>query len=115
MWKMKPKARVYLALGSTDMRRASNGLSALVEQTLGREAFCGDLFVFCNRNRTIIKILYWGKAGFCLWHQRLDCDRFQWPETELDAQEISQEELTWLLDGLDITQAHKQLEYSVVC
>ncbi len=49
--------RVYLALGSTDMRKAINGLSVLVEQAMDFNPFSGDLFVFCNRRQNIIKIL----------------------------------------------------------
>jgi transposase len=63
--------RVYLAVGSTDMRKAINGLSILVEQAMDLDPFSGDLFVFCNRKRTIVKILYWDHNGFCLWHKRL--------------------------------------------
>jgi len=48
-----------LALGSTDMRKAINGLSILVENTLEMDPFCGHLFAFCNRRRNIVKILYW--------------------------------------------------------
>ena len=55
---------VYLALGSTDMRKAINGLSILVEQAMGLNPFSGDLFVFCNRRQNIIKILYWDENGF---------------------------------------------------
>jgi len=115
MWQMKSGARVYLALGKTDMRRSINGLSIMVDQALEREVFSGDLFVFCNRNKTIIKILYWGNTGFCLWHKQLDRDKFHWPNTENEVREVAQEELSWLLDGLDISQAHHHLEYSVVC
>ena len=74
--------RVYLALGSTDMRKAINGLSVLVEQAMGLNPFSGDLFVFCNRARNIIKILYWDENGFCLWHKRLEEHRFPWPQRE---------------------------------
>lgn len=115
MWQMKSGARVYLALGKTDMRRSINGLSVMVSEALELDVFSGDLFVFCNRNKTILKILYWGKTGFCLWHKRLERDRFRWPKNKKEVLEVSAEELSWLLDGLDICQAHEHLEYSVLC
>ncbi len=74
-------SRVYLAVGITDMRKAINGLSIMVEQHLSQDPFSGDLFVFCNRRQNMIKILYWDKNGFCLWHKRLEKHRFHWPES----------------------------------
>ena len=106
--------RVYLALGVTDMRKAINGLSILVEQAMGLSPFSGDLFVFCNRQRTIIKILYWDKNGFALWIKRLEKHRFKWPNAVEEVITIGPKELEWLLAGLDYTSAHKQLKYSAV-
>jgi len=107
-------ARVFLALGSTDMRKAINGLSIMVEQHLSRDPFSGDLFVFCNRRRNMIKVLYWDKNGFCLWHKRLEEHKFQWPESAEEVVMIGPRELEWLLDGLDFTSAHQQLFYRAV-
>ena len=73
--------RVFLAVGSTDMRKSINGLSVLVERAMDLNPFNGDLFVFCNRRRNMIKILYWDKNGFALWHKRLEKHRFHWPTT----------------------------------
>lgn len=106
--------RVYLALGGTDMRKAINGLSILVEQAMGLNPFSGDLFVFCNRQHTIIKILYWDKNGFALWIKRLEKHRFRWPNAAEEVISIGPKELEWLLAGLDYTSAHKQLKYSAV-
>ena len=109
-------ARVYLALGNTDMRKAINSLSILVEQSLDLDPFSGHLFVFCNRARTIIKILYWDINGFCLWQKRLEKHRFKWPESTEQIREIGLRELRWLLDGLEIHQqtAHEKLTYTCV-
>jgi transposase len=105
---------IYLAVGSTDMRKAINGLSILVEQAMDLNPFSGDLFVFCNRQRTIIKILYWDHNGFCLWQKRLEKHKFKWPNSRVDVMTIATKQLSWLLAGLDFTSAHQQLTYSVV-
>ncbi len=107
-------SRVFLAIGSTDMRKAINGLSIMVEQHLDEDPFSGDLFVFCNRRRNMIKILYWDKNGFCLWHKRLEKHRFQWPRCADELVMIAARELEWLLDGLDFTSAHQRLYYRAV-
>ncbi|CAM2063713.1 IS66 family insertion sequence element accessory protein TnpB [Sulfidibacter corallicola] len=65
MWHVRADARVFLALGATDMRKAINGLALLVEQELEGRLFSGDLFAFSNRSRTLVKILYWSPTGFC--------------------------------------------------
>jgi transposase len=106
--------QVYLALGSTDMRKSINGLSILVEQAMDLNPFSGDLFVFCNRRRSIVKILYWDRNGFCLWHKRLEKDRFKWPQSVDEVIAIDQRQLWWLLSGLDIRDAHRQLYYQRV-
>ena len=108
--------RVYLALGVTDMRKAINGLSILVADHLDFDVFSGHLFVFCNRARTIIKILYWDRNGFCLWQKRLEKHLFKWPESRDQVLEIGFRELTWLLEGLDLERAegHPRLSYSTL-
>jgi len=105
---------VYVAVGSTDMRKSINGLSILVEQAMDLNPFSGDLFVFCNRLRTIVKILYWDRNGFCLWHKRLEKDRFKWPQSADEVIAIDQRQLQWLLSGLNIADAHRKLYYEKV-
>ena len=107
-------ARVFVAVGNTDMRKSINGLSILVDQAMDLNPFSGDLFVFCNRLRSIIKILYWDHNGFCLWHKRLEKDRFKWPQSVDEVVSIDQRQLQWLLSGLDIADAHQQLYYRKV-
>ena len=96
--------KIYLAVGITDMRKAINGLSILVEQDLLLNPFSGNLFAFCNRLNTIIKILYWDHNGLCLWTKRLEKQKFKWPRCDEDIQAISHRELQWLLAGLDLDQ-----------
>ncbi|MCP4297241.1 MAG: IS66 family insertion sequence element accessory protein TnpB [Proteobacteria bacterium] len=108
--------KVFLAPGVTDLRKAIDGLSILVESQLEMDLFSGYLFGFCNRRRNTIKLLYWDNNGFCLWMKRLEKDKFQWPESDTTKILISQRELSWLLDGLSIKQkrAHQTLKYTTV-
>ncbi|MBU1055326.1 MAG: IS66 family insertion sequence element accessory protein TnpB [Proteobacteria bacterium] len=108
--------QVYLALGNTDMRKSINGLSILIEDSLDLDPFSGHLFVFCNRRRDIIKILYWDRNGFCIWYKRLEKQKFIWPEVKDEILRIGQRELNWLLDGLEFHQirGHKKLSYSTL-
>ena len=114
MLTMALEAKVYVAVGATDMRKSINGLSLLVEEHFQLDLFSGSLFAFCNRNKDRVKILYWDRNGFCLWLKRLEQDTFRWPETESDVLEISRPALDWLLHGLDLRQAHQRLTYGSV-
>lgn len=107
---------VYLAVGVTDMRKSIDGLSIMVSQALNFDPFSGHLFVFSNRRRNMVKMLYWDRNGFCLWQKRLEKDCFRWPEGGRKVVELDQRELRWLLEGLDVhqRQAHGRLHYSAV-
>lgn len=108
--------KVYLATGATDMRKAINGLMVLTEDVLEVDPFSSHLFVFCNRLRDKIKILYWHNNGFWLFYRRLEKQRFWWPaDDEQVAIEITTRELSWLMEGLDITEvkAHKAAHFSI--
>ena len=108
--------RVYLVVGTTDMRKSINGLSIFVEARLKQDPFTGSLFAFCNRRRNMVKILYWDRNGFCLWQKRLEKDRFKWPATHKEIKHMDGRQLGWILDGLELhqTSAHKRLNYSVL-
>lgn len=106
---------VYLACGSTDLRKSIDSLAALVQEGLGLSPFSSALFVFCNRERNKLKILYWEHNGFWLYYRRLERGTFQWPKTNRDTFAITHRELRWLLDGLslDQKQAHPKVSAEV--
>lgn len=108
------RLNIYVKPGITDMRKQINGLSILVQEDLKKDPFSGSLFMFCNRNRKLLKILYWDQNGFCLWLKRLEKDKFPWPHNETAAQEITRDQLEMLLKGIDFWKAHKKLNYSSV-
>jgi transposase len=106
--------RVYLKLGRTDFRKSVNGLSVLIQAELNLDPLDGSLFVFCNKSRNRLKILYYDLNGFCLWYKRLEEDKFRWPRDNSEVVNITAEELTWLLRGLDFRSAHRERRYAGV-
>ncbi|AHC14433.1 IS66 family insertion sequence element accessory protein TnpB [Salinispira pacifica] len=102
---------IYVRPGVTDMRKQVNGLSEIVEQKMNHLAMSGSLFLFCNRNRRLLKCIWWDRNGFCLWLKRLEKDRFPWPDTEEQAKQITTAQLQMILDGIDFWHAHKAIEY----
>lgn len=99
--------RVYLARGVTDLRKSFDTLAGVVRQTLEHDPLSGDLFVFCGRQRQLIKILYWDGTGFWVLAKRLARGRFQWPDVH-DTRvgvDLTHEELDELLGGVDLARA----------
>ena len=112
MWRCDQK--VYLANFAVDMRKSIDGLSLLVSGHLQQNPTNGAWYVFCNRYRNKIKILYWDRNGFCLWYKRLERERFKLPKLNGEVYTLEPHQLEWLLSGLDFTklQGHQSLQYS---
>lgn len=109
--------KVYLHREPVDFRKAINGLSVLVQEQMALSPFDRALFVFCNKRRTQLKVLYWDETGFALWQKRLERDKFKWPRKRSDDTIVlDHEQWCWLLRGFDIAQLkpHKTLFYRSV-
>ena len=109
--------KVYLATHGVDMRKQINGLAAVVQGVFGADLFDGSMFVFCNSNRTIVKILAWEIDSFVLYYKRRERGRFWWPK--FDASEdgtvlVSENDLNRLLDGLVMEQFVPKKNYAVI-
>ncbi len=78
---------------------------------MGKRPFSGDLFLFCGRGMTMVKVLYWDRNGFCLWTKRLERGTFPWPRDEMETVEWSAEELGMLLSGIDFRKRFTTLNY----
>ena len=105
--------RVYLCTGACDMRRSFDGLHALVTSVMALDVFAGHLFVFANRRRDRVKILYWDRDGLAVWAKRLEQGTYAMPFSEGNdvRQEISAHELGALLSGIDLSQAKRRKRY----
>lgn len=103
---------IYIACGYTDMRKAIDGLSAIVQQNFNMNPMENNLFLFCGKRRDRLKALYWEGDGFVLLYKRLENGRFQWPQNEKEVQAITLQEFRWLMEGLSIRQpkAVKRIE-----
>jgi len=108
------KVRIFIRPGTTDLRKAVNGLAVLVEQEMKGIPFSGNVYLFCSRNRKLIKAIWWDKTGFWLCQKRLEKELYPWPKTSEALHELSEEELSMLLRGIDFFKAHKTLIYKNV-
>jgi len=108
---------VHLCRDIVDFRKGINGLAILVEHVLEHDPFSEQLFVFCNRKRDKVKILYWERNGFCLWQKRLEKARFKWPrQADDEVVTFTGQQINWLLDGYDVMnmKPHESLFYNSV-
>lgn len=108
---------VYLYRDPVDFRKSYRGLSAIVEQELGRDPFSGKLYIFINRHRNKIKCLFWEDNGFVLYYKALAEEKFRWPDHDQTLLAVTGQQLNWLLDGYDLIhlRPHKKLHYESLC
>jgi transposase len=92
-------SRIFLYMQPTDMRKSFCGLSALIYQQLGRPED-GSYYVFVNRRRTHVKVLYWDGDGLAIWYKRLEKGRFVMPRSEGHKVELDRRHLAMLLEGI---------------
>lgn len=103
MMGLLPTTGIFVATAPTDLRKAFDGLAALVRQSLQQDPLSGSLYVFCNRRHDRIKILFWEPGGYWLCTRRLERGTFRWPAREAVCARYSREELALLLGGIDLT------------
>jgi transposase len=112
-----PQIRVFLYRRPTDMRKSFNGLVALTESALKQDPLSGSLFVFVNRRRDRVKILYWGQTGFCIWYQQLQKGTYQLPVADVleerDTIEVTRSQLSLILDGIDLSSARQRMRFQL--
>ncbi len=105
--------RIYLALGSTDMRKGANGLYGLVRDQLRCDPLSGHLFLFSNAQRNRLKLIYWDGTGLWVCAKTLQKGRYHWPMAREGQTKVTltQEELAMLIGGIDLGQAERRRWY----
>ena len=107
------QVRVWVDTQPTDMRKSYDGLSALVKNTLHEDPASGHLFVFINRKRTQMKVLYFDRSGYCVWSKRLEQGRFQYRSSGAYKVALDWTQLKLILEGIELknTRQYKRFQY----
>lgn len=102
---------IYLHRQFVDFRKSINGLAMIVDAELDLPVMSGALFIFCNKAKDKLKLLYWDKTGFALWYKRLEKETFKWPNSpHHEVLALTEQQLQWLLEGFDIV-GHQAVHY----
>ena len=112
MLRFPPSVRIFLCLEPADMRRSFDGLSGMVRSIIDEDPTCGHLFVFRNRRRDRIKILWWDRDGFAIYYKCLEKGTFAFPAEVGRRCEIDQRDFAMLLEGFSLRELHKKLRYT---
>jgi transposase len=107
--------RIFVATDPTDMRKGFDGLYGVVTGVLEQDPLSGHLFLFLNRRRDKLKILYWDGDGLAIWYRRLESGSYQLPKFDENQKqaEIRSDELMMLLRGIDLNKVHRRKRYSI--
>jgi transposase len=108
---------VFLHRDAVDFHKSINGLLVIVTQQMQLEVQSKSLFVFCNKRRDKLKVLYWDQTGYALWYKRLEQAHFKWPKKHCDEViTLNAEQWQWLLRGLDflLLQPHPTVPFAWV-
>jgi transposase len=123
MISLQGDTRILIALGPTDMRKGFDALAAIVAHSLKLDPLSGQLFLFFNRRRDKMKILYWDRDGLAIWYRRLEQGTYQVPQADATSHsvEVRAEELMMILRGGATTRtpsvvsdSHSPLEYPIL-
>jgi transposase len=98
---VSPATKIFVALSPVDMRKSFNGLYAQVQTVLAQEPLSGHLFVFTNRLRNRLKLIYFDGSGLWVCAKRLERGTFGWPTGQGPSVKLRPEELQLLLHGLE--------------
>jgi transposase len=104
--------RVFFCTRPTDMRKSFDGLSGLVQECFGQDLLAGHLFLFVNRRRDRLKILYFDRDGLAIWYKRLESGSFEMPRAaQGDGVELRPAQLAMILSGIDMRSARQRKRF----
>jgi transposase len=113
MLSLSPTLRIFLCTEDADLRKSFDGLAQMVRDFLGGDPLSGHLFVFRNKRRDRLKLLYWDGDGLAIWYKRLEKGTFRFPAPAGNGQgvEIRVADFAMILDGVDLASVKRQPRY----
>jgi transposase len=111
MLSLPASVRVFVAVEPADLRKGFDGLAQMTRDAIDQDPLSGHFFVFANRRRDRVKILYWDRDGFAVWMKRLEKGTFRWPAVDATHIEWSSVELAAVLGGIDLNETKKRPRY----
>ena len=111
MFLPEPRVRIWLCTSPVDMRKSYNGLSALVVNQLQEDPLSGQLFVFINRRKTQMKVLYFESTGYCIWSKRLEQGQFNFRVSADGKSLLDFAQLKLLLAGIEVQKSRQYKRY----
>lgn len=112
MFLPEPNIKIWLCTEPVDMRKSYDGLSALAANQLQEDPLSGQLFVFINKRKTHMKILYFDHSGYCLWCKRLERGLFNFRPSNTGKSALDWLQLKLLLDGVELQKIRRYKRYS---
>ena len=113
MLMLSPAVKIFLCAESTDMRRSFDKLAEMTRSLLAQDPFSGHLFVFFNKPRDRVKILFWDRSGFCVYYKRLEQGSFRLPKIDGGIAQLDAAELALILEGIELAGARRQKRFSL--
>ena len=113
MLNLSTNTQIYLCTGPTDMRKSFDGLSALVASVINKDLLSGHWFLFLNRRRDRIKLMYWDRDGLAIWYKRLEAGTFETPRAGADQShlELDAAQFALLLNGVSLASAKRRKRF----
>jgi transposase len=105
--------RVFVAVAPADLRKGYDGLAQLARESIREDPLSGHLFVFANRRRDRIKMIYWDRDGFAIWMKRLEKGTYRWPSPTAERVEWTAAELAAVLGGIDLKATRKRPRFAL--
>jgi len=108
---LPPSVRIFVCTKPVDMRFAFDKLAMLAETVIKEDPFSGHLFVFFNKRRDRVKILFWDRTGMVLYYKRLEAGTFRIPQSESAGMEMTSSRLLLILEGIDLDKYRQRKRY----